>query len=197
MHAHAHTLLFLFFPQLLLCFTISQWHIFFPIPSSFLLTHFNRLSTKSLLIHTDRGSDSKVLLSFHRLEDETHVNSDSADWATAQMSEGGVIGRIVAGVRRKLRKVIVGGGVATSGGELADCSAALMAMLIEHVHLHGMGTLNAIDSWTVKLQADIEMCAVTKHATHVALLKEKLNGTVHHMLFFYICMICIYIMYVY
>ena len=92
------------------------------------------------------------------------------------MSESGIIGRIVAGIRRKLRKVIVGGGVAASGGELADSSAALLAMIIENIHNFAMSSLGSIDLWTLMLQKDIEMCSVTKHAFHIKELREKLDA---------------------
>ena len=134
-----------------------------------------RLDHNTLSLHlVDRGTHSKVLLSFHRMESEEHINHEAIHWSPAEMSESGILGRICAGVRRKLRKVIVGGGVAATGGEVADSSAALMTMLIENVHTHAMGSLSVIENWITKLQADIELCAVTKHATHIKYLREKL-----------------------
>lgn len=135
-----------------------------------------RLDHNTLSLHLiNRGINSKVLLSFHRMEREESINdAAAANWSSAEVSESGIIGRLCAGVRRKLRKVITGGGVTDTGGELADGSAALLIMLIENVHSHAMGSLSDIDNWILKLQMDIEMCAVTKHATHIKDLREKL-----------------------
>ena len=39
-----------------------------------------------------------------------------------------------------------------------------------------MGTLGLIDDWMSALHADIETCAVTKHAAHAYELDLKLKG---------------------
>ena len=73
-------------------------------------------------------------------------------------------------------QVIVGGGVATTGGELADSSPALFATIIENIHSFAIGSLGVFDLWITKLQKDIERVSVTKHAAHLKELKEKFDG---------------------
>jgi len=67
-----------------------------------------RLDHQTLSLHLmDRGNGTRVLLTYHRMEDESAVNTDALAWGPKEMSEGGAVGRIVAGVRKKLQQVLV------------------------------------------------------------------------------------------
>lgn len=65
-----------------------------------------RLNRNTLSVHLlDRGAGVRCCLSFHRMEDESEVNSDAEKWSDGELAECGYVGRIVAGVRKKLKKV--------------------------------------------------------------------------------------------
>ena len=143
-----------------------------------------RLNHNTLSVHLlDRGAGTRSVVTFHRMEDEGEVNKDSQKWTDAESADSGIIGRIVAGVRKKLQKVILGGGVATTGGELADSSAALAFSLVECIHGFSIGSLGPFHEWVTDLQEDIELCSVTKHAHHIKDLREKLQGMMYLVFF--------------
>ena len=135
-----------------------------------------RLNHNTLSLHLlDRDCGCRVLLTFHRMEDESQENSYASDWTSEQMAECGIIGRIVAGVFKKLKKVILNNGVASMGGELADSTSALAALLTMEIHNFTIGSLGSFDTWINKLEKDIQACAVTKHGAHIRSLTEKLQ----------------------
>ena len=135
-----------------------------------------RLNHNTLTLHLlDRGCGCRILLTFHRMEDESHVNKDSIKWEAKECAESGIIGRIVAGVRIKLRDVILANGVASMNGELADSSAALAGFLVEQIHNFTIGSLGDVDMWISSLEKDIQKCSVTKHGAHIKAIVSILD----------------------
>ena len=78
----------------------------FLLGSSDLKQRVPRLDHNTLSLHLiDRGNGSKVLLTFHRMEDEEQVNKHAVKWDVEELIECGIIGRILGGIRKKLRQV--------------------------------------------------------------------------------------------
>ena len=64
--------------------------------------NFNTVSLHMI----DQGYGPYSLVTFHKFEDEIPVNKEAVKWSPEQKSDAGIIGRILAGTRRKLCAVI-------------------------------------------------------------------------------------------
>ena len=112
-----------------------------------------KLVYNSLSIHmVDLGCGSNNIVTFRLLESEEKFNERAAHWGVEERNESGVLGRLMAGVKKKLCNLMISGGVSHANPELADSSGALVAYLISVVHGFSQSALHDdIQLWIDKV----------------------------------------------
>jgi hypothetical protein len=84
----------------------------------------------------------------------------------------GVLGRLLVGVRRKLLENFYCKGVTAFAADIADGPFALTVHVVSLVNNFSMNTLGHLENWKVRLEAEVNDLAVSKHIHHANELLE-------------------------
>jgi len=148
-------------------------------PSSELKKHQPKVQYSTLGLHLlmqDNASEPGVLLTIRKLESDDFKSDVSKLKSVSEMdvaSRSGIIGRILAGVRSHLYKVIVQQqGIHEWGGGIADRLVDLAVLITGMVHNFSMNTSGALEEWIAVLEEDSIDLPVSKHTEHCRSLKS-------------------------
>jgi hypothetical protein len=127
----------------------------------------------------DQGFGPIATITIRQIEAEE--GQDFKKLSLDAQSRVGVLGRILAGVRRRAFDVIAHNGTATVAAGVADCPFALALLIISSVHNFSMNCDGSVQSWMDRLKEEAIDMAVSKHSTHtkeVAKILRALEGYV-------------------
>ena len=91
---------------------------------------------------------------------------DASKLSLDAKSRLGVIGRILAGIRRRVFDVVGHNGTATLAASVADCPFALTLLIMSSLHNFSMCCDGSIQSWMDRLRDEATDLAVSKHSVH-------------------------------
>ena len=119
----------------------------------------------------DHGYGPIGVISIREIDDEHNRKHNSRSWTLEELSRCGVLGRMFAGIRKKIM-LVMADRKCISGGELADCPFALVMLIMGLTNSFSMNSLGTLDSWLAKLEEEIDDIAVSKHQAHVKVAKR-------------------------
>lgn len=141
-----------------------------------------RIEYASLGIHMIQPIGAAIpvgVVSIRQLDSErVHKKTKNPSEMLAALEEGsrgGVMGRMLAGVRHRIH-VLIARKEGISGDNIADHPCALVTLLVGMTHNFSMNTSGALDEWLNVLQDDAYDLAVSKHTEHVKMVKSQIKS---------------------
>jgi hypothetical protein len=154
--------------------------------SSMPMNHFLNISdtkkrvpgyeSDNVSIHMLRYNEKvDCVLTYRKWDDESDINSLITDTPSVSC-RAGIVGRLLSGVRCRLRNVILNDGVAIENSEVADSSSALASLIIEVLHEFSRNSIDKIGEWASLIESDMTSYAVDKHGAHLWHIRSVLQN---------------------